>query len=171
MGKIIEIMVKNLKVFVRDKKSLAMMIMVPVFVFTMMGLVLRDMNSVNISQYTVGFINEDLNSNIASRNGYQSIQSIVGTIENNSAEEKGGLFKIQNFSLTDAQQQLDKNLSVTTANAKLITEDIIAYVVFEKGFQEKRSKQMALFSIVFVRACFLSVGVFCFFIFKKIWNT
>lgn len=135
MMKSIDIAAKNMKLIFRDKKIILMILLIPIFYYSLMGSIFGKSGGINISQYTVGYINADLNNNVSPLNQYQSIPTIVGSIENASSDGQQSLFKLRNMTLAGDTGQVDYNNAVEEANNALVQEEIVAYVVFEDGFQ------------------------------------
>jgi ABC-2 type transport system permease protein len=133
--KAFDIAVKNLKHIFRDKKVLLVMVLIPIFYYSLMGMVFGKSGGVDISQYTVGFINGDLDSDVDPLNPYQSIEFIIEAISNASDDKDTGLFQLRNLTLTSELGRLDLERSITEANRAMIEEGIVAFVVFEAGFQ------------------------------------
>jgi ABC-type polysaccharide/polyol phosphate export permease len=133
--KMIDIAVKNMKLILRDKKVILMIVLIPIFYYSLMGLVFGGSGGIDISQYTVGYINADLDTDVEPINSYQSIDMIVGSIDNATKDGQQGLFKLKNMTLTNSTGHLDLQNSIEAANTGLVKEGIVTYIIFESGFQ------------------------------------
>ena len=131
--KAIEIMKKNLKVFIRDKQAAFMLIFIPILFYFLMGVIFGagGAGDMELSKYTLGYINDDLYCSEAPINDYQSIEMVVSTIQSNSEE---GFFQLENFTQIDGNS-VDSNQSFNKAEQAMIDEQIAAILVFESGFQ------------------------------------
>jgi ABC-2 type transport system permease protein len=142
MSKITEIFLKNMKIFLRDKKIIFIVFAIPVMLVLIMGVVFSGMSTgTNLSSYTIGYINMDQNSTVVPLNSYQSINSVINIITNESANATN-LFKLKNYTSTinlngNPTSNPDLNTSLENVQAALVKQEIAAAIVFEPGFQQK----------------------------------
>jgi len=125
MGKTIDILVLNLKTFVRDKKVLLFLIAIPILFYSMMGFVFGSGSFAQSVQYHVGFVN--LNNSTYTDEEHPNfnlslIYEILDEIES---------FTLHNYSTEEEANQAAKD------------DVIVAYMVFPEGFEDdliRRSK-------------------------------
>src|SRR6056297_2053994 len=147
MSKSIDIMVKNLKLFVRDRKVLLITLLVPIMFYTIMGVTFgsNTYSELNLSQYSLGFVNLDVNGEQA-YNPYQSAEFIIDTISSNETEQdSSNLFSLEkNYTITDENGEVDANASVEAAEAAITAGNITTFITFDQGFQQRLNEKITI---------------------------
>ena len=139
MSKMAEVFIKNMKIFLRDKKIIFIVFAIPIMLVLVMGFVFSGMSTgTNLSSYTIGYINMDLNSTVTPVNQYQSLNFVIGAITNQSTNNTN-LFKLKNYTSTETNNPNTPDFEQSFNNAQngMTTQDIVATLVFDAGFQQQ----------------------------------
>ena len=146
--KILDIAAKNLKSLWRDKKVMFIIVGFPLMFYLLLGLMFGGGAETSLQNIKIGYINADLDSDIIPLQSHQSISTIVESIQNASETEEN-MFKLFNYTKSTEMGKLNYTESIEIADAALYKEEINAYIVFEKGFQdsvnEKSTKRIGVF--------------------------
>ncbi len=146
--KIIDIAGKNLKSLWRDKKVMFIIVGFPFMFYVLLGVMFGGGAETSLRNIKVGYINGDLDSAVSPLQSYQSIDYIIESIQNVSESEEN-MFKLYNYTKISSDGKLNLSKSIETADAALYGEEINAYIIFEKGFQErineKSTKRIGVF--------------------------
>ncbi|MBN2156321.1 MAG: ABC transporter permease [Candidatus Lokiarchaeota archaeon] len=117
MSRFWSIAVKNLKSIYRDKKSWLFILLIPIFYYTLMGLLFGGRVGSDFYIYSVGFVNLDTNTMYSNQANY-NLAEIYAIIEETEAFNMG-YYSDTESALTDLEN-----------------EDIDAIVQFQERFQE-----------------------------------
>ncbi len=142
--KAVDIAVKNIKLFYREKKVLLMLILIPVMFYSVMGFTFGATSSsdFDLSNYSIGFTNLDANGE-KPVNEYQSIENVTKALNfsKEEAEEQGVFVMKGNYTQINHNGLVSRESSLDATKTSLESEEVDIVITFEKGFQARLNEK------------------------------